>query len=117
MSGERRVFMNTEERVIAVLTSKSLQTMIADGGSGNWRADKQEIQSCRWIVAIRNRHKYWPEGDEEHGTAFLIGKSPASSRARTLIRQAGGSSRSMNTQSWTFQTSGAVIATQSLTRR
>ncbi len=60
--------------VVMVLTSKSFETMVAEGGSGNWKANEDSIRRCRWIVAVRNRHTDWSQGKEEHGTAFLIGK-------------------------------------------
>lgn len=60
--------------VVMVLTSKSLETMISEGGSGNWKANENRIRRCRWIVAVRNRHTDWSQGKEEHGTAFLIGR-------------------------------------------
>jgi hypothetical protein len=47
--------------------------MFSEGGSGNWRANEDKIRRCKWIVAARNRHTDWSEGDEEHGSAFLIG--------------------------------------------
>jgi hypothetical protein len=63
-----------EPDVVMVLTSKSFDTMVAEGGSGDWRANEDQIRKCRWIVAARNRHSDWAQGDEAHGTAFLIGK-------------------------------------------
>jgi hypothetical protein len=60
--------------VVMVLTSKCLGTMLAEGGSGNWKANEDRIRRCRWIVAVRNRHTDWSEGKEEHGTAFLVGR-------------------------------------------
>ena len=60
--------------VVMVLTSKSIETMVSDGGSGNWRANEDKIRRCRWVVAARNRHSDWSEGNEDHGTAFLIGR-------------------------------------------
>src|SRR5580692_1750476 len=60
--------------VVMVLTSKCFETMVAEGGSGNWKANEDRIRRCRWVVAVRNRHSDWSEGKEEHGTAFLIGR-------------------------------------------
>lgn len=57
-----------------VLTSKSLETMIAEGGSGNWKAKRESVYRSRYIIAVRNRHSNWSEGNEEHGAAFLIGR-------------------------------------------
>lgn len=60
--------------VVMLLTSKSLDTMFSEGGSGNWKANENRIRRCRWIVAARNRHTDWSQGKEDHGTAFLIGR-------------------------------------------
>src|SRR5438105_2452206 len=59
---------------VVVLTSKSLKTMVREGGSGNWKANPVRIRRKKFIVAVRNRHSDWTEGTEDHGTAFLIGK-------------------------------------------
>ena len=60
--------------VVVVLTSKSLETMVKEGGSGNWRANENKLCRCHWIIAVRNRHSRRREGNEEHGSAFLIGR-------------------------------------------
>jgi hypothetical protein len=59
---------------VMVLTSKSFETMIREGGSGNWKANEESVRRCKWLVAVRNRHSDWSEGKEDHGTAFLIGR-------------------------------------------
>jgi hypothetical protein len=70
--------MKKQVDTIVVFTSKSLGTMVQEGGSGNWHARKDKISKrCKWIVAVRNRHSERREGDEDHGTAFLIGKISA----------------------------------------
>jgi hypothetical protein len=77
--------------VVMVLTSKSLETMEKEGGSGNWAARRDRLEHARWIVAVRNRHSNWSQGDEEHGSAFLIGQvtgvkpSPPSQPNRFII--------------------------------
>lgn len=57
-----------------VLTSKSMDTMFAEGGCGYWRAKESSILSCRYIVATRNARSNWNQGNEEHGAAFMIGE-------------------------------------------
>lgn len=64
--------MNT--RTVMVLTSKSFETMVAEGGSGNWRANEESIRRCSYVVTVRNRHTDWSQGLEDHGTAFLVGR-------------------------------------------
>lgn len=75
---------------VMVLTSKSLETMIREGGSGDWRAKEDNIRRCPWIIAVRNRHSAWSEGEEDHSTAFLIGRISgvtSSSRSGRLVIQ------------------------------
>jgi hypothetical protein len=60
--------------VVMVFTSKSLETMKQEGGSGNWAANKDRIKHAKWIVATRNQKSGWTQGTEEHGSAFLIGR-------------------------------------------
>jgi hypothetical protein len=59
---------------MVVLTSKSIETMIQEGGCGHWRASARSIKSCRYIVATRNKRSSWTQGEEDHGAAFLIGE-------------------------------------------
>lgn len=60
--------------VLMVFTSKSLATMKQEGGSGNWAANKERLRHAKWIVATRNEKSSWAQGDEGHGSAFLIGR-------------------------------------------
>jgi hypothetical protein len=60
--------------VVMVFTSKSLETMQQEGGSGNWAANKDRIKHAKWIVAARNKKSTWAQGNEDHGSAFLIGR-------------------------------------------
>ena len=60
--------------VVMVFTSKSLETMKQEGGSGNWAANKERVKHAKWIVATRNRNSSWTQGTEGHGSAFLIGR-------------------------------------------
>lgn len=59
---------------VVVLTSKSIETMATEGGSGNWRANRDRLKHCKWLVAVRNGHSNWNQGNEEHGTAFVVGR-------------------------------------------
>jgi hypothetical protein len=60
--------------VVMVFTSKSLETMKQEGGSGNWAAKKDRIKHAKWIVATRNQKSGWTQGTEGHGSAFLVGR-------------------------------------------
>ena len=57
-----------------VFTSKSLETMLREGGSGNWAANRDRLKHAKWIVATRNEKSNWNQGSEEHGSAFMIGR-------------------------------------------
>lgn len=77
--------------VVMVFTSKSLETMKHEGGSGNWAANKDRVKHARWIVATRNQKSGWTQGEEGHGNAFLIGRvsgikqAPAPENTRYVI--------------------------------
>jgi hypothetical protein len=59
--------------VVMVFTSKSLETMQNEGGCGNWAANRDRIIHAKWVVATRNHKSGWTQGEEQHGSAFLIG--------------------------------------------
>jgi hypothetical protein len=68
------VFKMSENIAMVVLTSKNLQTMFAEGGCAYWRAKKDSILACQYVVATRNRNSTWVQGPEQHGSAFFIGE-------------------------------------------
>ncbi len=59
--------------VIAVLTSKSVESILGEGGSQSWALDRARAARCDYLVACRNAHGS-PEGPEPHRQAFLVGK-------------------------------------------
>lgn len=59
--------------VISVLTSKSTETILAEGGSQSWALDRARAARCDYLVVCRNAHGD-PEGPEPHRQAFLVGK-------------------------------------------
>ena len=59
--------------VIAVFTSKSMETILSDGGSQSWALDRTRAARCDYLVACRNAHGE-VEGPELHRQAFLVGK-------------------------------------------
>jgi hypothetical protein len=75
--------------VISVLTYKSVETIVRDGGSQSWALDRVRASRCDYVVACRNRRNPDAEGAEEHGTAFLVGKVkdvvPSDTPGRWLI--------------------------------
>lgn len=73
--------MNSHAEVVKVLTSKSLQLIVKEGGTGRWKANAERIARCRYVVVVRNhsldRHSTEPwvaRDDIPHGTAFLVGR-------------------------------------------
>ncbi|MDR3754785.1 MAG: hypothetical protein P4K93_14610, partial [Terracidiphilus sp.] len=59
---------------VMVFTSKSLETMKSEGGTGNWAGKEDRLKHTKWVVATRNLKSAWAQGDEPHGSAFLIGR-------------------------------------------
>lgn len=59
--------------VVSVFTSKSVETILADGGSQSWALDRTRAARCDYLVVCRNAHS-GPEGAEPHRAAFLVGK-------------------------------------------
>jgi len=60
--------------VIAVLTYKSVETILEAGGTQSWALDRTRAARCDYVVICRNANTRDPEGPEAHGTAFMIGK-------------------------------------------
>jgi len=59
---------------VMVFTSKSLETMKLEAGTGNWAGKEERLRHTKWVVATRNLRSSWTQGDEPHGSAFLIGR-------------------------------------------
>jgi len=65
------------QEIAVVLTAKSVERIIREGGSASWRLDRTRARQCAFAVCTRNTHADWAEGletDHAHGSAFLIGK-------------------------------------------
>ena len=60
--------------VISVLTYKSIETILAIGGTQSWILDRNRAFRCDYVVMCRNAKRSDVEGPEEHGTAFMVGK-------------------------------------------
>ena len=60
--------------VISVLTFKSVETILAAGGTQSWALDRNRAARCDYVVICRNAKTRDPEGPEEHGPAFMVGK-------------------------------------------
>ena len=81
---------------IAVFTSKSLETLLAHGGSGPWVGAEQRVQQQEFLVCVRKERP----GAESHGGAFLVGKISA-------VRKHGFDRRGQ--QRWFFEISEFAI--------
>lgn len=77
--------------VISVLTFKSVASILETGGTQSWVLDRTRASRCDYVVMCRNAQTRTPEGPEEHGSAFMVGKikdiSPSTeSQGRWLIQ-------------------------------
>lgn len=59
---------------VVVLTAKSIETILREGGTSSWRLDRNNARQCRYVVCTRNANANWVQGPETHHSAFLIGK-------------------------------------------
>jgi hypothetical protein len=77
---------------VMVFTSKSVETMRGEGGTGNWAAKEERLKHAKWVIATRNHKSDWAQGEEPHGSAFLIGRisgvkaAPAPEESRFVIQ-------------------------------
>jgi hypothetical protein len=62
------------QEVTVVFTAKSINRILAEGGSSAWRLDRNRARRCEYVVCTRNAHADWGDGTEAHHAAFLIGK-------------------------------------------
>lgn len=61
-------------QVVAVLTAKSVERILRDGGTQSWALTRNNARQRQYAVCVRNAHADWTDGVEPHGTAFLVGK-------------------------------------------
>jgi hypothetical protein len=60
--------------ILSVLTQKSAETILAQGGSQSWKLSVDRARSCRYIVLYR--HEHHPDvvaGRNPSGSPFLVG--------------------------------------------
>lgn len=68
------------DEAIVVFTAKSVERILAEGGTSAWRLQRNNARCCSYAVCTRNKHAkwdqrpQWTEGPEEHQSAFLVGK-------------------------------------------
>ena len=69
--------MEAAPDTIVVFTAKTVENLLAQGGSGSWILDRNNARRCRYIVCTRNAHPkegHEDLGPEPHGSAFLIAR-------------------------------------------
>jgi hypothetical protein len=81
---------------IAVFTSKTLKTLLAQGGSGPWVGAAARVKRQEYLVCIQKTKP----GSDDHGNAFLVGKINA-------VREHGFDRRGQ--QRWFFEISDYAI--------
>ncbi len=59
---------------VVVFTSKSVQTILEEGGSSAWKLNRARAWACDYLVCTRNARSGWAQGHENHRSAFLIGR-------------------------------------------
>jgi hypothetical protein len=60
---------------VVVFTRKGMDTIFAQGGSGDWVANVERLDRCSYLVATANAHSRLTEHPESmHAHAFLVGK-------------------------------------------
>ncbi len=60
---------------VVVFTFRGVERIVREEGTSAWRLDPIRAGHCAYAVCTRNKYSPYPvEGDEEHGSAFLIGK-------------------------------------------
>lgn len=63
-----------EQKIAVVLTAKSTERILREGGTSSWRLDRNNARKCEYAVCTRNANADWTEGAEEHHAAFMVGK-------------------------------------------
>ncbi|MEX0922758.1 MAG: hypothetical protein WDZ84_08275 [Rhodovibrionaceae bacterium] len=63
---------------IKVFTAKSVERILAEGGTSSWKLDQRRARQMNYVVCFRNTVRVADiaggEAMEDHGAAFLIGK-------------------------------------------
>jgi hypothetical protein len=60
--------------VVSVLTFKSVETILQNGGTQSWALDRERAARCTYVVICRNSKTRVAQGPEKHGSAFMVGK-------------------------------------------
>ncbi len=64
------------QTAIVVFTARSLDEILRDGGSRDWRLDAERARDCEYLVCTQNRRNTdFGAPTAPHGAAFLIGRT------------------------------------------
>ena len=76
--------------VIGVFSGKGIKQIEKDGGSGFWKAKRENLEQVKYVLVVRNHRESWAEKKDgiERGQAYLIGrvKSIEDADDRKLIK-------------------------------
>lgn len=59
---------------VMVLTARSIERMVKEGGSQAWRLRASHARQMEYIVCTRNQRASWGDGHEAHRSGFLVAK-------------------------------------------
>ena len=60
---------------ILVLTARSPERIIKEGGSQAWRLSQRRAKGMEYIVCVQNRHNHtFGDANQPHHVAFMIGR-------------------------------------------
>jgi hypothetical protein len=64
------------KEVIIVFTAKTKEQIISEGGTSSWTLDCNRARLANYVICTRNQNLVFEggKGNEEHQSAFLIGK-------------------------------------------
>ena len=67
------------KEVVVVFTARSIERILAEGGTSAWRLDPSRARRCEYVICTRNSNAKWDQGDwangpEPHHTAFVVGR-------------------------------------------
>src|ERR1700691_1424994 len=64
MPGQPTGGPSMSQEAVVIFTFKSIQTILAEGGSSSWRLDRNHARRCPYAVCTRNAHAKAVQGPE-----------------------------------------------------
>lgn len=59
---------------IVTFTAEAIDEIVANAGSQSWVVNRARASRHEYLICTRNAHNELTDGNEAHGSAFLIGK-------------------------------------------